>query len=118
MRCTPIVSVSAGCNAPGDNEASCTACHRIAVNNHEKITRARAEFGTGLGFANIATAETQTAGGDVKTNPTKTVGYTYMPNASTFITGRPAVIATYLGATASGTPPPRRSLWRRLLRKD
>ncbi len=48
-------------NAPGDSGASCTACHRIAVNNHERITRARADFGTGLSFANIATAATQTA---------------------------------------------------------
>jgi PAN domain len=47
-------------NAFGDNGLSCTTCHRVAVNNHESVRSGEA-LGTGLLFANLATAATQSA---------------------------------------------------------
>ncbi len=41
-------------NAPGDSGTLCTACHRLAVNNHEHDGN-----GTALRFANVATASAQ-----------------------------------------------------------
>lgn len=44
--------------APGDSGASCTACHRLAVNNHSRVVDG-IKLGTALRFAKIATASSQ-----------------------------------------------------------
>jgi hypothetical protein len=43
---------------PFDQGASCTACHRLAVSNHEQVVNGQ-NRGTALDFANIATAASQ-----------------------------------------------------------
>ena len=45
--------------SPGDNGLSCTTCHRLAVNNHEKTLQFL--HGTALDFGMRATAERQTS---------------------------------------------------------
>ena len=71
--------------APSDSGPSCTGCHRLAVNNNERL-----DLGTAIDFAMRATAETQTS----KTKPHR---------ASSPIWMRPGQIAFKAPAEASAT---------------
>ena len=46
--------------AAGDNCTSCTACHRLAVSNHEDVASG-GDSGTALAFSNTATASSQSS---------------------------------------------------------
>ena len=46
--------------AAGDNGTSCTACHRLAVSNHEDVASG-GDSGTALAFSNTATASSQSS---------------------------------------------------------